>query len=121
VANHKRSLERAKASSRLNVKLGEATDESYRNSFSSGAQINQTIFDGGRWWNQIKQSNATYRSSEHGYNATKESVIATVTQWYYSLLKSIKLQEVYEKAVPHVQDETMKNLLRHENAENYWD
>ena len=33
-------------------------NEYYRNSYSSGASLNQNIFDGGRWWNQIKQSKA---------------------------------------------------------------
>jgi len=80
-------------------------NEYYRNSFSSGGQINQTIYDGGRWWNRIKQSNALYRGSEHSYTATKEMVIATVTQWYYNLLMSIKLQEVYEKAVESAREQ----------------
>ena len=89
-------------------------DPYYRNFYSSGASLNQTIFDGGRWWNRIKQSNATYRSSEFNYAATKEYVIATVTQRYYDLLKSQKLQEVYEKAVESFREQLKRSESMYE-------
>ncbi len=89
-------------------------DPYYRNSYSSGASLNQTIFDGGRWWNRIKQSKATYRSSEFNYTATKEFVIATVTQRYYGLLKSQKLQEVYEKAVESFREQLKRSESMYE-------
>jgi outer membrane protein len=89
-------------------------NEYYRNSYSSSASLNQNIYDGGRWWNQIKQSNALYRGSEHNFKATRESVIANVTQWYYNLLKSKKLQEVYEKAVESANEQLKRTESMYE-------
>ncbi len=80
----------------------------YRNSYNNGISLMQNIYDGGRWWNRIKQANATYRSAEYNYKATREEIIALVAQRYYELLKSIRLQEVYEKAVESAREQLKK-------------
>lgn len=89
-------------------------DEYYRNNFSSGVSINQTIFDGGRWWNQIKQSNAGYDGAELNFVNTKEQTVANVVQRYYELLKSQKLREVYEQAVESSAEQLKKTESMYE-------
>jgi outer membrane protein len=89
-------------------------DEYYRNSFSNSVSISQTIFDGGRWWNQIKQANADYRSSEFGHRNTREQTISTVVQRYYELLKSIDLEQVSEQAVESSREQLRKTESMYE-------
>ncbi len=80
-------------------------DSYYRNTFSSGLNLMQNIFDGGRWWNQIKQANAKYQSAEHSYRAAREQTIALVAQRYYELLKAMELQKVYEQSVESAREQ----------------
>jgi TolC family type I secretion outer membrane protein len=89
-------------------------NEYYRNSFSNSVSISQTIFDGGRWWNQIKQANADYRSSEFGHRNTREQTISTVVQRYYELLKSIDLEQVSEQAVESSREQLRKTESMYE-------
>lgn len=89
-------------------------DSYYRNFFSNGISLDQNIYDGGKWWNQIKQSNAQYKSSESSYEETRQQTIAAVTQRYYNLLKSMKLQEVYEKAVESAREQLKKTESMYE-------
>ena len=89
-------------------------DEYYRNNFSNSISINQTIYDGGRWWNQLKQANAGYRSSEYSQQNTRLQTITTVVQRYYELLKSIRLQEVYKQAVESSNEQLKKTEIMHE-------
>ena len=70
-------------------------------------RVDQNIYDGGRWWNQIKQAKASLRASQFNHTATKQSVVRNVTLYYFQLLKALKLQEVYESAVT-VADEQLK-------------
>jgi len=89
-------------------------DSYYRNTYSSGLSISQNIFDGGRWWNQIKQANANYRSAELNYRATREDVIALVAQRYYELLKAIELEKVYEQSVASAKEQLKRTQSMYE-------
>ncbi|HDL18076.1 MAG TPA: TolC family protein, partial [Bacteroidetes bacterium] len=89
-------------------------DSYYRNFFNNGVSLDQNIYDGGRWWNQIKQSNAQYKSTESSYKESRQQTIAAVTQRYYNLLKGIKLQEVYEKAVESAREQLKKTESMYE-------
>lgn len=86
----------------------------YRNSFASGLNLNQNIYDGGRWWNRIKQANANYARAEFDYRATREKIIAQVAEKYYELLKNIRLQEVYELAVKSAEEQLRKTESMYE-------
>jgi len=97
------------------VKQKEIVQEGYsRNSHSMGVSLSQTLFDGGKWWNRIKQANANYRASEYTYRATRQTVISMATQRYYELLKALKLQEVYEKAVELSREQLKKTESMYE-------
>lgn len=85
-----------------------------RNSHNLGVSLSQTIFDGGKWWNRIREANATYRSAEWNYKSTRQKIILQVTQRYFELLKALQLQNVYEKAVKSSQEQFRKTQSMYE-------
>jgi len=79
------------------------------NTFSGNFTITQNFFDGGNWWNSIKQSKANRDVAEHDYNVQANEVIRVVSQNFFDLLKQEKLYEVYELAVQRSQDNLEKS------------
>lgn len=69
------------------------------NSFSAGLSVDQTIYDGGASWNQIKQARQNARAVMLNETAAESQVALTVKQQYYNLLKVIRLYEVQEESV----------------------
>jgi outer membrane protein len=76
-----------------------------RDSYSASVSLNQNIFDGGFWWNNIKRSKVLNEAGEYDLKQSENQIIKTVSQYYYDLLKNIKLLEVYELAVNRSQDQ----------------
>ena len=64
---------------------------------SAGLSLNQTIFDGGRSWNQVKQAKTNLNIAQLNYRSTTIQVIQNVIISYYELLKAQKLYDVAEK------------------------
>ena len=64
---------------------------------SAGFSLNQTIFDGGRSWNQVKQAKTNLNIAQLNYRSTTIQVIQNVIISYYELLKAQKLYDVAEK------------------------
>ena len=64
---------------------------------SAGISLNQTIFDGGRSWNQVKQAKTNLNIAQLNYRSTTIQVIQNVIKSYYELLKAQKLYDVAEK------------------------
>ena len=85
-----------------------------RNSYNLGFSVNQILFDGGKWWNQIRQAKASYRSQEWNYRATRQDIILQVTQRYFELLKALKLQDVYEKSLESNKEQFHKTQAMYE-------
>lgn len=69
-------------------------------------RVGQNIFDGGRWWFNIKKSKLDKESSRFSYLSTRQNIIVTVRQLYIDLLKQQKLLKVKKQAV-----ERSKNQL----------
>ena len=74
----------------------DTTFSSYDN-MSAGISLNQTIFDGGRSWNQVKQAKTNLNIAQLNYRSTTIQVIQNVIKSYYELLKAQKLYDVAEK------------------------
>ena len=66
---------------------------------SGSISLNQNIFDGGNWWNQIALSKNIYQLSVENELATKISTVLAVKRAYYELLKNIELMEVSRQQV----------------------
>lgn len=78
----------------------DATERQYN---SAGITLNQNIFDGGIWWNNIRKAKSDKKSAEFSLLSQQNEVILQVEQSYFDLNKQIKLLEVYEVAVTRSQ------------------
>jgi outer membrane protein len=76
-----------------------------RNSYSAGLSISQNIFDGGFWWNNIRRSKTMSEAGKYDLKLSENQVMKFVSQYYYNLLKDIKLLEVDSLAVKRSQDQ----------------
>ena len=64
---------------------------------SGSLSINQNIFDGGNWWNQIALSKNSYDLAiEH---STRVNSVLSVKRAFYEHLKNIELLEVFSRQV----------------------
>ena len=81
----------------------------YTSDFNSmGVQWNQTIYDGGNWWNSISQAKSQKLASAFSLKSTKNMVILNVQQYFFDLLKQQKLLEVYKLATQRSEDQLNK-------------
>ena len=67
------------------------------NTFSAGLTLNQTLYDGGRSWNQVQQAKINLDIAKLNQRLIRIQVIQKVIQSYYGLLKAEKLLDVSEK------------------------
>ena len=74
----------------------DTTFSSYDN-MSAGISLNQTIFDGGRSWNQVKQARSNLEIAKLNQRSTKIQVIQNVIKSYYGLLQAQQLYDVAEQ------------------------
>jgi len=75
------------------------TEKSLRKSTTAGLTVDQTLFDGGIWWNQIRKAHADKEASDLNLASQRDKVIMQVQQAYFDLLKQINLLEVDSLAV----------------------
>ena len=59
--------------------------------------LNQTIYNGGQSWTNIKQARQNVKNSMMGVDNTKNLVVANVRNQYFNLLRTIRLKEVTEE------------------------
>ncbi len=79
--------------------------ERRRNAYSAGVSLSQNVFDGGFWWNNIRRSKVLNEAGTYDLKLSENQVIKAVAQYYYDLLKNIKLMDVYSLAVRRSQDQ----------------
>jgi len=87
------------------------TTENYGVSFN----WSHTIWDQGRWWNQIQRAETGVRASEWNLQTTTVNTIANVKARYYELVKALAQRKVREESVSLAQEqlkrsETMYNI-----------
>ena len=71
-------------------------NDHYR-SVSSGVSLNQTLYNGGRNFNQIKQARLNLEIANLNQRSVKIEVMQSVINAYYNLLKDQKLYDVASK------------------------
>ena len=76
-----------------------------RDSYSASVSLNQNIYDGGYWWNNIKQKKLLKEAGRYDLLLTENQVIKLVSQYYYDLLKNFQLLDVYDLAVQRSQEQ----------------
>ena len=80
----------------VNYELDTSKTDHY-NSFSAGLTLNQTLYDGGRSWNQVQQAKTNLDIAKLNQRSINIQVIQKVIQSYYGLLQAQKLLDVSEK------------------------
>jgi len=63
-------------------------------SASSSISLSQNIYDGGVWWNTIRQAKNSYRISEEFDRQVKTNIIRSVHSAYFNYLKASQLLDV---------------------------
>ena len=63
-------------------------------SASSAISLSQNIYDGGIWWNTIKQSKNNYKIAQEFDRQVKTNIIRSVNSAYFNYLKSSQLLDV---------------------------
>ena len=63
-------------------------------SASSSISMSQNIYDGGIWWNNIRQAKNSYRISEEFDRQVKTNIIRNVHSAYFNYLKATQLLDV---------------------------
>ena len=82
----------------VSINLGlDTTVSSYYDNMSAAISLNQTLYDGGRSWNQVKQAKSQIEIAKLNQRSTKIQVIQNVIKSYYGLLQAQKLLNVAEK------------------------
>ena len=76
--------------------------------YSFDLSLNQNVFDGGIWWNRIKQAKSDNQAQLYSYINQRNSIIETVQQRYYELLKEKKLLYVYKLAIDRSKSQLVK-------------
>jgi len=80
-------------------------------SHSASASLSQNLFDLGSIYG-IKAANVNKLSSQYTVKNTRLSVILSVKEAYYELLKAIRLNEVYQEAVKQAEEEVSRAQAR---------
>ena len=78
------------------AETGEVTLDkiSSRISASSSISLSQNIYDGGVWWNTIRQARNSYRITEQFNRQVKSNIIRNVHAAYFNYLKASQLMDV---------------------------
>ena len=79
-----------------NAETGELTLDKINSqiSASSSISLSQNIYDGGVWWNTIRQARNSYRITEQFNRQVKSNIIRNVHASYFNYLKASQLMDV---------------------------
>ena len=91
------SLNASTGAGRTHFPERESISSNYYDNMSAGISLNQSIFDGGRSWNQVKQARSNLEIAKLNQRSTKIQVIQNVIKSYYGLLQAQQLYEVAEQ------------------------
>lgn len=65
--------------------------------FSNSIYLNQTIYDGGNWWNQISLYDNLYKQTYQNMQSMKNQVVLNIKKAFFEYLKNKELYEVSKK------------------------
>ena len=83
-------------------------EQTERNSHSARISLSQNIFDFGQTLYSIKSAKANKQASAQSMENTRQMVIFNVKDAYYTLLKAIKLEQVYKEAATLAEEEVQR-------------
>jgi outer membrane protein TolC len=85
------------------------TQDGYITNFNNfGLSVNQTLFDGGEWWQAIDYAKTMKRYSDYNLESVSNNTVFIVQQAFFDLLKQENLLEVNQLAVGRSEDNLNK-------------
>lgn len=85
-----------------------------RSSSSASVTYDQTLFDGGIWWNQIRKSKTDLNISKAQFQSDRLYLIRDVQEAYLNLLKQQKLYDAYKAAVERSKEQLNRTQKMYE-------
>ncbi|MFQ6674049.1 MAG: TolC family protein, partial [Fidelibacterota bacterium] len=79
---------------------------------SAGLYVNQNIFDGGKWWNQISSARNSFELGVQSERNTEVTVVLQVKKAFYQYLKDLQLLEVAKQSVDLAEQQV--ELVKHQ-------
>jgi outer membrane protein TolC len=76
--------------------------------YNAGISYYQNIFDGGKWWNNIRLAKKLYENTSVEKNQTRQLIIANVTEKFYGVLKAQELLKVYQISLENSRNQLKK-------------
>jgi len=80
------------------------------NQYNTGVTYSQNLFDGGKWWNNIKLAKNTYKGAVVDRDRARQLMIVNVTEKFYNVLKAQELLKVYSKSLENSQEQLKKTF-----------
>ena len=84
------------------------------NNVNLGFSLNQTLYNGGQSWNNIRQARQNLKNSEMGVENTKNLVVANVRDQYFNLLRTTRLKEVTEEQLKLNEEQLRRSQTMYE-------
>lgn len=88
--------------------IKEIQPETASNSYNFGLSYNQTIYDGGGGWNQIKLAKNNFRSAKASQKQLRQNLRVNIAKQFYNILKAKQLLQVYKKSLKTSQQQLKK-------------
>ena len=96
------------------VKRITLTDPRLSDSYRASVNANMLIYDGGGWWNRIKESGRTRDAREFDEKAQRISTVTDVKRFYYELLRNQNLLVVRDEDVRLAEEQLKSAQSRYE-------
>ncbi len=84
------------------------------NNYTAQLSISENLLDGGFWWNNIRKANSDRKAQQMSFFDRFQKTIVTVKQNYFTLLREMKLLEVYDQAVKRSQEQVERSQSLYE-------
>jgi len=79
--------------------------------YSTSFYLNQKIYDGGNWWNQISLYDKLYNQSNQNKESVKNLVILNIKKSFFEYLKNKELYEVSKKQF-ELSEQQLQRVIR---------
>jgi outer membrane protein len=87
------------------VPIPGATTTSYSTQYAAGLRLQQLIFDGGKWWNNLAAADLNLASSDANVDEQRLTTVYTVEQKFYELIRAQRQLKVLGDAAVRSRDQ----------------
>jgi outer membrane protein len=87
------------------VPIPGATTTSYSTQFGGTVRLQQLVFDGGKWWNNLAAADLNLASSEANVDEQRLTTVFTVEQRFYELIRAQRQLKVLGDAAVRSRDQ----------------